>query len=637
MSHELIQVNRPFDEPASISKLDAGSDQEPHDERVYPQGSIGTDACVACHREQAATYSLTTHARAGRPIEQSNIAVEHSWDDERSGRRFEVRLSDDVMEHHEMIRLSDSVTVAHQAAKVSFEFGSGTHAHTYIFRDGAFACESPLTWYADGGNWNLSPGYDPLTRPSFDRQITIGCIYCHAGRVQIYNGNPNHFKIVEPSIGCERCHGPGAGHVDRYQHQSELERATKLSRDTESTLPSPESEPEFDVADLVVNPASLGRNESEAICAQCHLQGAVLVVAQGADLWDYRPGQLLAENRTDFQSQATSDGFRIVGHTEQMHASRCYQESSTLTCITCHDPHRHGNLVDLRAEYQRACLACHSDESCHVESAIRLEKVGNDCSSCHMPKRPTNVTHAALHDHRIAVHHESFELAGRRVPIDRMAESSVAGESAGTILFPILNSPEVSAKEKDRRWALATHHFYFNDLQKQTIAQDMKRAQAVLLRLHREGEPDADRDVALARDYFDAGMIGPAEQLAKAIMRTEFGQRDAVINATDILARIAMQQQDNAVALQHYDRLTKIRRVAGDHYLLGVCLINAGRTQESIEALLLSLRIDPLLELAHEQLAVLFEHHGDPTRGDAHRKALREIRSFRRSYPSTAP
>jgi Tfp pilus assembly protein PilF len=94
-----------------------------------------------------------------------------------------------------------------------------------------------------------------------------------------------------------------------------------------------------------------------------------------------------------------------------------------------------------------------------------------------------------------------------------------------------------------------------------------------------------------------------------------------------------MQRQENTVALKHYEHLTRMRRVAGDHYLLGIGLINAGKTQESIAALMQSLRIDPLLELAHEQLAVLFEHHNDHARADSHRKTLREIRSYRRSYP----
>lgn len=637
VSRELIRVSRPWEAPAFNTPPDQSSHSDPHQHPVLPAGSIGTDACVSCHKEQAASYFATTHSRAGRPVEQSQMKIDQAWHDERIGRRFEVICSDAAIEHRELIQLNEAITIAQQSASLEFEFGSGTHAHTYLFRDGSFACESPLTWYSEDNQWDLSPGYDPLKRPSFDRQITSGCVYCHAGRVQIYNENPNHFRILESSIGCERCHGPGAEHVARYQGRDELNLESTFSHQAEPATGLADPPKNFNDTDQVINPASLGRIDSEAICAQCHLQGAVFVVGQGRGLWDYRPGQRLSEIRTDFQSRETSDEFRIVGHTEQMHASQCYQQSSTLTCITCHDPHRHGTTSDLKADYQSACQTCHSDESCHIEPAVRLKKAGNDCSTCHMPQRPTNVTHAALHDHRIAVHADSFELAGLSVPADRFAASDIEAGSTEPVLFSILNSPGLTDKEKDRRWALATHHLFFNDRQKDAIARDMKRAQSVLLRLNREGNSDPDCDVALARDYFDAGMIGTAEQLAGAVLQQEIGQSDAVINATDILARIAMQRQENAVALDRYEQLTRMRRVAGDHFLMGICLINAGRTQESIAALLQSLRIDPLLELAHEQLVVLFDHHNENARADSHRKALREIQFHHRSYPMTTP
>jgi len=630
VSRELIVVSRKWQAPASIAESNSpGLPSKPAGE-IWPVGSSGTDSCLSCHQEQAASYFMTSHARAGRPVKESRMDVPQDWRDERTGRRFEVVHSNGSMEHKETIHLNPAVAMVRQQAKLTFEFGSGTHAHTYLWYDGPFACQSPLTWYTESDRWELSPGYDPLKRPSFERAITTGCVFCHAGRIRVYNENPNHFQIVESAIGCERCHGPGTEHVARHQLQNELSRggATSLKAGASSQANPTEQ-------DLIINPASLSRSDSEAICSQCHLQGAVLIVGAGRDQWDYRPGRPLWETRTDFQSRSTSDEFRLVGHTEQLHASPCYQESSTLTCITCHDPHRHGASANRQIDFQQACLECHTNESCQVELSIRVERVGNDCSTCHMPKRPTNVTHAALHDHQIGVHAESFQLAALDVPIDRVASVAKTTPTAGPVLFPILDEPALSQREKDRRWALATHHLFFNDRQKPLISGDMERAKSIVLKLNREGHSDADVDATLARDYLDAGMIGPAEQLASAILGQEIGQQDATMNATGILAQIAMQRGDNSDAMQRYQRLTTMRRVAGDHYLLGICRINAGNTQGAVTALLESLRIDPLLEMAHEQLAVLFDHHGDTSRAESHRKALRQTRAYRRSHQAT--
>jgi Tfp pilus assembly protein PilF len=205
------------------------------------------------------------------------------------------------------------------------------------------------------------------------------------------------------------------------------------------------------------------------------------------------------------------------------------------------------------------------------------------------------------------------------------------------VLFSILDSDDLTPTERDRGWALATHHFYFNDAEKVAVSQDMSRTESILLKLKREGSSDEDVDAALASDYLEAGMIEPAEQLALAILDNGMNQRESTIVATDIVAKIALQRQDNAVAMQRFEQLIQMRRNAGDHYLLGICLINAGRLQEATVSLLESLRIDPLLELAHEQLAAVFQNQGEMSRAESHVQALRQIRSYRHKNSSNAP
>ena len=71
---------------------------------------------------------------------------------------------------------------------------------------------------------------------------------------------------------------------------------------------------------------------------------------------------------------------------ELLTRSRCF-ESSTMTCITCHDVHMPEH--DLAAFSQR-CLNCHKVESCGVFAKVG-RKLENNCIDCHMPKQETNL------------------------------------------------------------------------------------------------------------------------------------------------------------------------------------------------------------------------------------------------------
>src|SRR5262249_29838307 len=59
------------------------------------------------------------------------------------------------------------------------------------------------------------------------------------------------------------------------------------------------------------------------------------------------------------------------------------QNSDTLTCTTCHDPHRPRQTAD-SGSLQASCLRCHAPGACgdqpNLPSAVR-----DQCVGCHMP------------------------------------------------------------------------------------------------------------------------------------------------------------------------------------------------------------------------------------------------------------
>ena len=92
--------------------------------------------------------------------------------------------------------------------------------------------------------------------------------------------------------------------------------------------------------------------------------------------------------------------------------SRCFQETNKdvadaggkrLDCVTCHDPHDPPirETEKLISYFRDKCLQCHEDQACGKPRRQRVAANDNDCSKCHMPRGETNVSHFALHDHRI--------------------------------------------------------------------------------------------------------------------------------------------------------------------------------------------------------------------------------------------
>ena len=343
---------------------------------------VGTQQCIDCHRDQHASYLNTTHSVATTKTDPDSEPASEEFEHALSGHRYEIERKDGDLIHREILRDADGKKISATEQVIAYSVGSGTHGKSYLFQSGDFVAQSPLTWYRDTGSWHMSPGYDTAIHKSFRRKITTECLFCHVGSIDQKEHNPYQFEIMETTIGCERCHGPGELHVAKYQHDPDATGADNT----------------------IVNPGKLERRLSQAICQQCHLQGACMATVSGKQEWDYRPGLPLTDFRIDYQYRLGNEQMRIVGHVEQMHESVCYQQTETLTCTTCHDPH-HPVAAENRIDFYRAtCLKCHEDQSCGKSLEQRMQLADNNCYQCHMPKADTNVAHAAFHHHRIGIH-----------------------------------------------------------------------------------------------------------------------------------------------------------------------------------------------------------------------------------------
>jgi len=243
--------------------------------------------------------------------------------------------------------------------EIRYQIGAGKVGHSYAALVGDTLVESPASYFERFG-WDLSPGFAGKEILDFNRVLTDRCLFCHT-----QGGNE---KGELAAIGCERCHGATSEHV---MHPS---------------------------AANVINPSRLGTRARDSICEQCHLEGLARIVNPGRSLSDFRPGMALETTLAIYVARENEGNVTAVSQVEQLALSKCATVSAgRLWCGTCHQPH--ARVSDRKREIKVICTSCHATLS---QGRQHLDAV--ECVACHMPSRkPSDVAHAALTDHRIRV------------------------------------------------------------------------------------------------------------------------------------------------------------------------------------------------------------------------------------------
>ena len=61
----------------------------------------------------------------------------------------------------------------------------------------------------------MSPGYEKLKYPDFDRAVRPPCLFCHSGEVRPIAETLNAYENppFTEAISCERCHGSASAHL----------------------------------------------------------------------------------------------------------------------------------------------------------------------------------------------------------------------------------------------------------------------------------------------------------------------------------------------------------------------------------------------------------------------------------------
>jgi hypothetical protein len=259
---------------------------------------VGSERCRECHQDDYHTYRETGMGRSLDVLDPVNEPSDVVFDHDKSGRRYKVYRRDGEMRHQEMLlRKPDEPPVVMADHPIQYVIGSGRHSRSYLLEIDGFLVESPLTWYTSRQAWGMSPGYDEPVHSGFSRAVDEGCLRCHSGSSTALDGSFHRIQVHETWISCERCHGPGSLHVDRWSGAGGLAAVADDGK----------------IDYTIVNPVHLDRERSESICAQCHLRATAGVMARGRTMEDFRPGLPLDLFRADYRLAEDNSEMTVVG------------------------------------------------------------------------------------------------------------------------------------------------------------------------------------------------------------------------------------------------------------------------------------------------------------------------------------
>lgn len=553
----------------------------------------GSERCAECHEDIVRRYQSHPMSRSAHRVTPGSRGIPNDGEavfETAAGRVHGVSWDADQMRHFEAYRDAAGTMNMLQSVPIDFSIGSGERGYSYLTQHGQTLYMSPLTWYTESQQWDLSPGYDPQDHPRFSRRVSDGCVTCHIGITIQKNKKHNRFQspaFAELSIACERCHGSGVEHVALHTQGS-------VAADR----------------DPIVNPADLDPSRRDSVCYQCHLHGVQRIVTAGRTEYTFRPGEVLTDNWTVLVSAGHGGRTReAVSHVEQLRTSACFRGSQgRLACTSCHDPHFRPDTSVAAAWYTRRCLSCHdTDASCSLPVDERFSRQSDgSCIACHMPDfSASDVPHTAQTDHRILRRYpDAADRSGGTAP-DRL-------ELFATDAFPV--RPEEAA----RAWAIEHARQAGQSLSENSLLRAMRKLDEAL-RLFPGDTTLLEHRAAV---LFDLGRHSDAEQVCEQVLKIDRENETALelklqIHLTRGNWQAAADISSHLVAIDAFSSINCERRA--------YALNQLGRQTDAIQAAQRALEIDPFLHETRRGLVGMLLESGDQESAATHMQFLRKF------------
>jgi predicted CXXCH cytochrome family protein len=328
-------------------------------------GFAGSATCRQCHQSIYDNYIKSTHHITTQPATAESMANRITI----AGHRFTFNDSTYMLIQN---RDSGLYQAAYrngkevEAHRLDIQFGV-RHAQTFLYWKNNRTFEHPLSFYTSINNWATSPGFSS-TQVNFGRFIGRNCFECHSSfiKTQLNASTAGIEEVLDKNtliygIDCERCHGPAINHVNFHNAYPETKEAKYITR-----------------------LASLTRQQKLDVCAVCHSGNKKM---QDRTTFQFKPGDTLSNFFVTWPYEDSTTTFDVHGNQYQLLSqSKCFMNSKTLDCSSCHDPHTNSSKR-LQASTS-VCTQCHKAVT-HKTLTSNAANLSNNCIDCHMPLQPS--------------------------------------------------------------------------------------------------------------------------------------------------------------------------------------------------------------------------------------------------------
>lgn len=331
----------------------------------------GSAACLKCHTAIYKDYFHSAHFLSSRPATAGDIHASFSPDSNTIVFNDSVKL---VMEKrndgiYQVKYVNGKVAEQHR-----FDMTLGSNrGETFFYWKGNQVYQLPGTYYINLHRWDNSPAYSGDS-VNFSRVIGRRCFECHSSYVKNLPADPgitDSTTVFDKAsmilgIDCERCHGPGAAHVN-FQVQNPGEKQPRY----------------------ITRIGSLSRQQRIDICSVCH-SGNINIMTKST--FGFKPGDTLANYNSGTPFHAYQDAANVDVHGNQVKlltGSKCFANSK-IECATCHTIH--SNAVKTAAVYSGYCTNCHSEANhnyCKIAAQMGASLTAS-CIDCHMPVKTSH-------------------------------------------------------------------------------------------------------------------------------------------------------------------------------------------------------------------------------------------------------
>ena len=356
-----------------------------------PAMMVGSAQCLLCHEQAHEAWTSSRHSRMVQPAVPGQVRGDFSQE-RLTLRGEEYRIRRVGSEYFITESFFTGEPVEHQ---VDYTLGNRRIQHYLTTLEDGRVIVLPPTWDVLRREWfhNLEIAAPDQAEGIIPVQLwNKNCFGCHVSdQMKGFRPGEDRYDTTWLDFGttCERCHGPGSRHVDKY---------TNL----EVYGADPESH--------IVQQTRLDHETNSMVCAQCHSfrDQMAFGFAAGDNYFDFffpilEYTQEPSEDPTWYPDGKTR---RFSTNTLGIWQSECFVEGGA-TCTGCHlDPHRPDieRNEQLLPTNNGLCTGCHeaigNDLAAHTFHPVN--SAGSSCVECHMPRSVTSIR-AKMRDHSISV------------------------------------------------------------------------------------------------------------------------------------------------------------------------------------------------------------------------------------------